>query len=570
MGGWYLKAQNIESVVKQDPVTINGNIVFDQMVTPNSNEQGKWYTYYLTGQINSQLYGISLPVTFNYSNQDFGFKHPFAFNQFGAQPEYKWLKLFVGYNSLSYSPFTLNGHQINGIGFEIKPNKIPITFSAIYGRLLKATDYSDTMNTIPSYKRMGGGIKLSTTLKNISASTSIFYAHDNTASILPPPDSLGITPKENLSYNLQGNIQITKRLTFDFDLGNSILTDDITSPKENKQKFLGNLYTYRTSTSSSWAYKGNLNYNINIGSLGIGYERIAPNFRTLGAYYNTNDYENYTANITISLFKGRLNMTYTGGLQRDNLEEQKVLSNRRFVNSTNISSNLSDKINFTLNYSTFNSFTNARSVFDEINANSPYANLDTLNFTQINRSGTANLNYLFGSESNPQSISTSVNINQSISKHDNNSQKGDMIMLNGSVNHSVNINKSWILVASLFYSRYNIEDGVNSTIGPLYSITKILKDKRLKAGLASTINKSWINDKAQSTNYNIRLNGNWEFYKGHQVSISAGYLYLKPHTTGLKERSSLTINISYNYQFNSVLLKRKDKQQTDETAKNSL
>ena len=176
MVGWNSEAQNIESIINQNPLIINGNIQFDQMFIPNNNENGKWYTYYLSGQLNSQIYGISLPITFNYSNQDFGFKHPFTFNQFGAQPEYKWLKLIVGYNSVNYSPFTLNGHQINGIGFEIKPNKIPIMFSAIYGRLLKAIDYSDTNNTIPSYKRMGGGIKLSTTLKNISASTSIFYA----------------------------------------------------------------------------------------------------------------------------------------------------------------------------------------------------------------------------------------------------------------------------------------------------------------------------------------------------------------------------------------------------------
>ena len=60
---------------------------------------------------------------------------------------------------MSFSPYTLSGHEFLGGGVELTPDKIPFKFSAMYGRLQKATE-PDTLSGDPSYKRMGGGFKV--------------------------------------------------------------------------------------------------------------------------------------------------------------------------------------------------------------------------------------------------------------------------------------------------------------------------------------------------------------------------------------------------------------------------
>lgn len=122
------------------------------------------YSYFLSGNLNFDLYGWSVPLSFTYSNQNLGYQQPF--NQYGIHPTYKWATLHLGYSSMNFSPYTLSGHVFKGIGVELRPEG-KFSYSAMYGRLQRAVeldtliDLSDTQQSAqPAFRRMGYGFKV--------------------------------------------------------------------------------------------------------------------------------------------------------------------------------------------------------------------------------------------------------------------------------------------------------------------------------------------------------------------------------------------------------------------------
>ena len=83
----------------------------------------------LVGTPTLSIYGVSLPFNFILSDQESSFRQPF--DQFGVSPSYKWATLHIGYNSLTYSKYTLTGITFLGAGIDINPE--PLRLSVAYG-----------------------------------------------------------------------------------------------------------------------------------------------------------------------------------------------------------------------------------------------------------------------------------------------------------------------------------------------------------------------------------------------------------------------------------------------------
>ncbi len=106
-------AQELSGLSENEPITLSGGFGLNQVLfyTKDTFSVKEPYTYVLNGNLNATIYGIiSCPISFTYSNYGDNFSHPFNFNQFGMQPSYKWLKTYIGYNSMNFSPYTLSGH----------------------------------------------------------------------------------------------------------------------------------------------------------------------------------------------------------------------------------------------------------------------------------------------------------------------------------------------------------------------------------------------------------------------------------------------------------------------------
>jgi hypothetical protein len=82
---------------------------------------------------------INLPFSFAYTNNQATANLPQPFNRFSLSPSYRWVTTHIGYGNMSFSPYTLSGHEFFGGGIELAPDN-GFRFAALYGRFRKAVE----------------------------------------------------------------------------------------------------------------------------------------------------------------------------------------------------------------------------------------------------------------------------------------------------------------------------------------------------------------------------------------------------------------------------------------------
>lgn len=188
---------------KKKAFSSSGGINFSQIFyTPMGGEQRRLpYTYNFSGNLTATVFGFSFPFSFNISNQQTNYRQPF--NQIKIAPKYKWVQLHLGNSSMNFSPLTLAGHNFNGYGVDLTPEKFKL--SAMYGTLLQAIAI-DTLNAnnIASFKRTGFGLKFGTKLAKGNIEVIGFGAYDDPNSI-PLVDGFeeALKPESNLVFSIK-------------------------------------------------------------------------------------------------------------------------------------------------------------------------------------------------------------------------------------------------------------------------------------------------------------------------------------------------------------------------------
>lgn len=552
------KAQNLESIDKKDLVNASGSISLNQIFydARGIDNRRDPYSYFLSANLSMDIAGMALPFSFMLSNQNNNFQQPF--NQFSINPTYRSVTAHLGYNSLTYSPYTLNGHIFLGAGVDLQPAKSPFQFSAMYGRLNKAVE-PDTLNpnaAPPFYKRMGYGFKAGYSKDRDFLHLILFHAEDKINSISFVPDSLALLPEENLVVSLQGGKSLGSRLFFTTEWASSAITKDVRANEgsvDNNFVFslFSPIFSHRNSTSYYNAFKSNLSYQSNFFTAGIGYERVDPGYKTHGAYFFNNDLENVTTNIAARLLQGKINVSSNFGIQRNNLENKELSQMERVVGAVNISYNVNNKFSFNTSYSNFTTFTNIRSQFEDINQLTPYNNLDTLNFTQISQTATFNSNYVFGDGSANRQF-----LNVNLSFQDASDKRSDVDQNTGSRFYNLNAtyNLAFLQTNLSFTAGFNAnrsESGPieSTTLGPTVAVTKAFPEKKLRGTLSSSLNNSYDNDELINRILNVRLLGSYRVHKKQNLNLSLIMVNRKSNTQGAPTFTEFTGTLGYSYHF---------------------
>ncbi|MGE0089783.1 MAG: hypothetical protein AB7S50_09960 [Bacteroidales bacterium] len=557
IGNTVAYAQNLETIGQKDQFKITGGLSTSQVYYSSfgADQRRDPYTYFLTGNINLSLYGWSAPFSYTYSNQNSSFQQPF--NQYSLHPYYKWIRAHLGYTSMTFSPYTLSGHLFYGAGLELTPGD-KFKIEMMYGRLNKTVgfDTASTSNT-PSYKRMGYGLKLGYKLKSGVVEAIFFRSKDESGSLDSVPVDLGITPQENLVLSLKTTQTILKGLNIGFEYSASALTSDSRLEQSSNQpnnifKYVGPFFNANNSSAYFNAFNATLQYSFNVSSLALRYERIDPEYQTHGAYYFTNDLENIAINASTSLLKQKVNISANVGIQRDDLENQKMSNMQRVVSSFNVGINATEKLNISLSYSNFQSYTNIKSKYDQLTELTPYDNLDTLNFTQISQNANMNIGYNI---KNNETSRQQVNMNVSYQKADDKqgaeytNAGSDFINLNAGYNYSmVPINLSLALAVN--YNRSNTPDISSEMIGPTISVSKSFFDKLLRSSLSASMNNAYSNSDLTSKVFNIRMNNSYTYKKQHSINLSLVYVSRNnPLAATSGKFSEFTATLGYSFNF---------------------
>ncbi|MCX2744399.1 hypothetical protein OO013_11005 [Mangrovivirga sp. M17] len=550
-----IKAQNIdlESIGKEKPLTVNGGISVNQIFYKGFGIENRRdpYSYFLSGNLNLTIFGISAPVSFAYSNQQVSFRQPF--NRLSISPRYKWATAHIGVQNQTFSSYTLAGHTFSGGGLELTPGKWQI--KAVYGRFLKAAQPDSTQSYLePAYQRMGYGLQSKYNGERLQAGFSFFHAKDDSTSI-NLTDSLysDITPEENLAMSVDLAYSITKNLRFNIEYGTSILTRNIGATN----KYFGNnagikimdaFYNANASTAVYDAINGALNYTFGKYIVGLTYERVDPGYESHGAYFFNNDLETIAVTAASSLFEGKVNLNINVGTQRNNLEGDEASATSRLSGAVGVGYAPSERLNLQFNYSSYQTYTNIRPIFDNINALTPYDNLDTLNYRQISQQANMNVAYVLSTDKErPKNINLNVNYQGTDDEQGGTEQNTGLTFINANAVYSMGWTPSSTqLSLSMNYNVNNSAGLNNGTYGPSVSVAKSFLDRKLRTSLATSYNRTYGVESSRSEVLTARVSGNYTLAKKHRFNLNGTYA---SRNAPEQEFSELTITFGYNYSF---------------------
>lgn len=512
-------AQDLEKIGKKDMLTVNGGLNFSSVFYNAKGMQNRRepFNYFLNGNITANFIGITLPFTFNYSNNQLSHTQPYNIQSFN--PTYKWIKGYAGITSLNFSQYTQASHIFTGGGVELTPKNFK--FAALYGRFKKASefDFENNSDINMAYKRMGWGGYAGYEKNGHGIKLIYFGARDNVNSLSFVPLNTNITPMENAVISAVGKTTFYKKIVLDVEYALSGLTrslnspiDDATAPKNR----LPVIYKTNATTQFFSAYKGSLSYRHQWFGIAFNYERVDPEYKTLGAYFFNNDLENFTLAPNFTLLKNKLNVSANTGLQRNNLNNNKLNTTKRWVGSINASYAPNAKWSFGGNYSNFSSYTKQRPQEDPFYRNT----LDTLNFYQLSQNATATVGYNFGKTKYKHNLTTMANYLVTGQKQGAIANPGafgivsDIVLpntvLNTSIGHNVQFTKTKTsLMSNVNYNQNKFMNNTQVFFGPSLNLSQVFYKNLLRVTVGSTYNHVLLNSQANSRVLNHRLSASY-------------------------------------------------------------
>lgn len=505
------------------------------------------FDWFATGSINFNLFGISAPFSFSYTNAQLNYSQPF--NRIKIIPQYKWAKLHLGSGYMNFNDYTLSNHVFNGYGIELTPRHFK--FMAMKGTLQQAVPYNAENPAGTAYKRDAMGILVGIDKTKWGVEVSALEAKDDASSIPYVPPTANVFPQSNLAASIKGKVQLTRWFRLDGTYAASALTADNRDSAETGKlsntnsgtayTLLSRLYPKKTSTSYYDAMDFSAGFMFKQFNLQLKYNRVAPGYTSLGAYYITNDMENITVAPAVSLFRGKINLAANVGVQRNNLDGSKNATDKRLVASGNLALNPSQHWNFNTSFSNFTMHTRVRPQSDPFYVNG----LDSLNFYQINRTLTQMAMYNWGGKDVRQSILLTVTHQQAEDQTNTNTTTASgntSTFLTSNAGYTYMQVPHALSVSAGFNYYINHVQGIQTDyIGPSLTVTKGFWNKKLPVNAGVTYNTTTIDGKNAGNVLNARIGASCSLAQTGST---------QPATTGTKPAGKPTSRVQHAFNCN--------------------
>lgn len=542
-------AQDLEQIGKQKPFKISGNVGLGLQTysTTRDRPQRDPFLWTLTGSPTVSVYGVTFPFSFILSKKNESFRQPF--NQYGVSPYYKWLRLHIGYRSLTFSDYSLNGYVFKGVGLEADPGNWRL--AAMYGTLQKAiaTDSLIDYPIQPTYKRKGYSTKVGYGTSSNYVDLVMLKGWDVENSIERPTDSAAVNPQENLVVALKTQQRFLTNFLFSLDVGLSGWTNNLFATGGAREDIpvsglISSMLTVNQSTQFRTAAKTSLSARIKQVNLKLQYQRIEPDYQTMGAYFFNNDLENITLSPSFSLLKRKVRVNASVGLQRNNLFEDKTNQTKRRINSLQLSYAPIAKLNFSANY------TNYQINQQQINLIKRDV-IDSLQLEQFSNNLSINGNYNFGDKVKRYAFSAGFN-QQSMSQTNTNEALGNNDSKSISPTVSFRFNnkdKKWGYRLSA-----NLNDFQNSTInsfrwGVNGSANKSFAEDKFSLNASATYYATKLDGDKAGTTIRVGLQGNYKLAEKHTIGFGTNFINQISSNERLKGFKEFLGSFNYSYSF---------------------
>lgn len=487
---------------------------------------------------------ISMPFSATFNQQERSFTQPF--NQYGVSPKYKWATAHLGFRSVRFSEYSLSGNQFLGLGVELYPENSPVRGKALIGRFAKAVDGYFTDGRVsgsPSFERWGYGVLLEAGKPRNNASLYLFKGKDDMNSITEFANDATIKPAENLIVGISTKQEFKKHFTFDGEINFSAYTRDIRTEESVLEGYtylnnLGTLFFANATSTFNKAIKGEFAYTNSKFKIGLGYRRIDPDYLSMGSVYLNNDFEDVQLKTMFRTLKNKMNVSVSGGVQRNNLNNDKATQMIRLIASVAGTYVINNNWNAMVNLSNFNSA--SESVI--INT------LDTMRYAQVTRSASSQIMYSKANDKIRYATGLSGNYqNARVLQNDTLNANSSSELVNANLSFQLGFLKTGINISTSLSGAMNITGARKiTTLGPTIALNKRFISGKLTLSFASSVLRSYVDYLPSGFILNLKSNNNYRINRHHAVTNT---LSLISKATGATKFDQFIGTIGYNYVF---------------------
>ena len=548
-----LTQNSISTIAKSDPLIITGAIGTQNTYYNSSAGAGfrSPWSNTLNANLNIQLYGISMPFAFYYSNNNRSFSFPHI--SFHIDPTYKNWRGHIGRSSMDMGSYIMN-MSFNGVGLEYSGDRLH--FGAFYGELRNAIndDPSDPSARQPQYKRMGWGVKVGYGSGRNYIDLYLLSAYDRLNSI-DEYWQQKIDPQENVAIGLKGGLGVTRWLTLRGNLAFSAFNKDYRAQRIKSATLdkWDKIFEARYSSLMRIAGDVSANLNLNNFNTSVFYRMVQPDYTTLGMYYTSNNYQSLGINMSTTLFQ-KLSLSGSFSGQEDNITRNQLYTTRGFIYTANASMPITHQLHMSVGYSGYRQLqSDGRAhVNDTTRVNRV---MNTLYFTPSYSIEGDHLDHVF-------SLSMNYSENKDLNRFSNG--ESDVKTLAAGMSYSLGLKDYEMdVTTSLSHQQstgYNTK--YTSEVLSVSTGRSFLKDKSLNvsAGLSMCYNN--IQNQQRMLSLGADMSAGYTL-KAHVFSFNAAFN--KYSDTNLSADNSsigaseLTLSLGYTYTFSLLELKKKGK-----------
>ena len=515
--------RNIKQGIKDKKVEIKGNINASSMFNAISgiDQRRDPFSWNISGNINLNIAGIiNAPFSIYISPGNKTYNVP-SYRFTGLSPKYKWATLHLGDRSMNFSRYSFAGHSFFGVGLELDPGKVSVM--GMYGRLQRARpeDINVRQSIEPAFKRMAYGTKISYDSGNEEIAFSLFHAFDDINSIPPLMENANIKPANNTILGLEFGKSFGDKVSFDMELAYSAYNRDVSTAKSEELTGLKHTMLGLFKPTESANFRSAINTSVNFllnprTTFSIGFERVDPQYTTLGSLFFNNDYENYTGAIATNIANGKITLAFNGGIQKNNLDGKQLNAANRFIGSVNANFMVSKRLNINTSYSNFRNTNRIR--FIESQPDLPF---DSLILAQVNQNMNLSVMYAL-SEDKSTSLIASV-------AYQNADQIEDDIVLTdrnttyylGNMSLQKTLKEKQMSMALSFQaSLADISNQRNMTLSPTFTIRKAFFDKKMSASLSTSYINQFLEGEFANSVINVISTVRYQVSKKHNLGLS--------------------------------------------------
>jgi len=550
-------------VLNEKPLGISGgfNSAFGFYNVRGIESRREPFVYSLNANLNFKIYGLvdmSFGINYNSRNQ-LETSDPREYlkgmldgilKKTGFSPKYKSVTLHIGDRSMNFSQYTYSGLRFYGQGIEYKPKNSLVGFSAFRGSLQRK-QIPDTLlqsPVVPTYERMGAGVKVQIGNNKNNVDLIMFKAKDDVNSLPFLSPAYNVKPQENLVLGFETKHKIGKRIDFQFEYVSSAYTADLRAPgRESIADYtyynnLGRLFKPLLSTRYNKALNTGIKYKAEKYGAGFSYKRVDPTFVTLGSSSAKNDFEALTADGNLALYQGKIMLMANAGAEQNNLANLQSLTMLRLIGGINASYTVTKDLTLSGNYANFNHSTEPSII--------NYA--DSIRMVQTNTNSGVNASYVFGKDNYKHNISANAiwQNTQDVQELSDIKTTTTNDVSNYLLAYNVNI-KSLEVNGGLnyMYSLVKSPENLITANGPAITISKKLLEKKITVNFSTAYLSNTTDEVNLGNTLVYKLGGNYKPNPKHNVRADISLLDKKDKVNTDKSFIETQIKLAYSYTF---------------------